>query len=418
MGVREVNPVLVLGELGLVSSLGGNEIPLIVGSEIKGNPVLHSRYAEERIIFSAYDTDKFIDELCELGRSFEGKAVIFSDDDRAILNISNHRERLKDNYIFLYPTVEMVKSLLDKQDFIELCETYRLPAPTSYKLNCPEQFECIASQIKYPCIVKPSQRHYWWGKDFIEKVGFYKKAIKCSDYEQFKTIYQKIASINPSVVIQEYVEGEDRHHYSANLFVDEGGNIRGYYIAQKLRIYPIKAGTGSFVVTLKNQEVLNISKGIIDKLQLKGLVNIQFKQDCRSGEYKLMEIHARNSQWSLLGKKAGANLAYLYYRYLVHGTVEETVVEARPDVKYINLLQDYRAYKQYRAEGKITFWQWVKSLKGETVFAVYSFSDPMPIVIQFWQYLLSKAKPRHQIDTPEVKRATVNLEQEYTGIRE
>lgn len=393
MGALEQNPALVLGELGLISSLGDMGIPLIVGSEIEDNPVFSSRYADRKVVFSAYDTKEFIDELCELGKSLSLKAVLFSDDDRAILNISNNRDRLKDYYHFLYPSLDRVSGILDKQRFVELSSKYELPAPASYTVTNVDDFEIAAPNLEYPCIVKPSQRHFWWGKEFVDAVGFYKKAIKCLSYAQLKDLYLKIAKVNPSVVLQEYVEGADRQHYSANLFVNADGELQGYYIAQKLRIYPIKAGTGTYVVTLKNPDVLDISLDIIKKLELKGLVNIQFKRDSRTGKYKLMEIHARNSLWSLLGKKAGANLAYLYYRYLVAGEERKSVAEAKSNVKYINLMQDFRAFRGYRAEGSLTFWKWLQSLRGDRVFAVFSLKDPMPTLLLLQRYFTSRIKP-------------------------
>ncbi len=384
MGHQNTHPALILGEIGLLRSLGELDIPIILGSESKKSAVWYSKYARERYLLPSYDSEAFIEKLCEIGSKLDQKAVIFSDDDRAILNISNNRQRLEPYYLLLYPSAEMVNSILDKQLFIELSELYDLPAPGSYQVNHPSQITAVADQISYPCIIKPTQRHFWWGKAFVESVGFYKKAIKCMSRDYFVDIYHKIAAVNPSVVVQEYVEGPDRQHVSANLFVDEAGAVRGYYIAQKLRIYPIKAGVGTYIVTLDDPEVLNICIDIIQKLELKGLVNIQFKQDSRSGQYKLMEIHARNSMWSLLGNKAGAGLAQLYYRYVTGQPISSEMVRARPNVKYFDLLRDLQAMIQYRAEGLLTIREWLQSFRGDRSFALFSLSDPKPMAMQLW----------------------------------
>lgn len=378
------HPVLVLGEMGLVSGLGEMGLTLFVGNETKKSIASHSRYVKQSFFFSSYDSEEFIDELCELGYYFRKKPVLFSDDDRALLNISQNRERLKAYYLFLYPERQTVNKLLDKQRFTDLSEQYELPVPASYQATPSDSFKQVADEVKYPCIIKPAQRHFWWGDDFINQMGFYRKAIKCSNSYQFKETYQKILEVNPNMVIQEYVEGDDKQHYSANLFVDEKGKLQGYYIAQKKRIYPIKAGTGTYIETLENPEIFKISIEIIEKLELKGLVNIQFKQDSRTGEYKLMEIHPRNSLWSLLGAKAGANLVYLYYQYLVYGLQYEQPVEAKPNVKYINLPKDIRALIAYREEGELAVSEWWESLQGERVFAALSWRDPLPMLFQIW----------------------------------
>lgn len=411
MADRKKNPALILGEIGLLSSLGGLDIPLIVGSEVKKNPVMYSKYVDQYYLLPSYDSREFIDRLCEIGKTLDKKAVLFSDDDRAILNISNHRQRLQEYYLMLYPSIEMVNGILDKQMFVELTNRYQLPAPMSFELDSMDKFECVASQITYPCIIKPAQRHYWWGENFIQTFGSYKKAIKCFGYESLKNTYQKIRTINPNVVIQEYVEGNDRQHYSANLFVDQEGMLMGYYIAQKLRIYPIKAGVGTYVETVSNSEVLQTSMDIIHKLDLRGLVNVQFKQDSRTNEYKLMEVHARNSQWSLLGKKAGANLALKYYNYLV-STDNEDISKAKPGVKYFNLQSDIKAMMDYRAEGTLTIKEWWKSLQGDRVFFMISLKDPKPMLMQLWFTISRKFKSKEVIYKPVARLEQKKREKE------
>lgn len=390
------HPVLVMGEIGLVSSLGRVGLPVFVGTEIKHNIATHSRYVKQSFVFSSYDSPEFIDELYELGYYFKKKPVIFSDDDRAILNISRNRERLEEHYLFLLPDKSTVNSILDKKRFSALSEKHQLPLPASYEITTSDDFEKIASTITYPCIIKPTKRHYWWSNDFKEQMGFYKKAIKCDDAYHFKRTLKKVSNVNPNVVIQEYVEGHDKQHYSANLFVNEKGKLLGYYIAQKKRIYPIQAGTGTYIETVDNAEVLKISLEIIIKLKLRGLLNIQFKQDCRTGEYKLMEIHARNSLWSLLGAKAEANLAYIYYQNLVYGLEYKQALKARPNVKYFNLSSDIRALFDYRRQGEITINQWWKSLQGERVFAAISLSDPLPTLFKMW-YILLRIKGKRPV---------------------
>lgn len=183
------------------------------------------------------------------------------------------------------------------------------------------------------------------------------------------------------MVIQEYVQGEDDQHFSSNIFVDESGLIKGFYIAQKMRVYPVSAGTGTYIKTINNKEVEELSFDIVSKLRLKGLINIQFKKDSYTGKYMLMEIHIRNSLWSLLGSKAGANLGEHYYMYLTSdNNSHQEILTARSDVKYINLAHDFLAAIEYQKENKLTIYQWLKSLQGERVFALLSISDPLPIV--------------------------------------
>src|SRR5699024_10302219 len=122
----------------------------------------------------------FIDELCSFGKSLKHKAVIFSDDDHAILNISQHQERLKKYFLFEFPSPFKVKKLLDKQLFCEIVERYNLPAPKSVTISSIEEMAVKSiSDFNYPCIIKPSFKQAWWNSEFDTKVGEYQKAIKC-----------------------------------------------------------------------------------------------------------------------------------------------------------------------------------------------------------------------------------------------
>ncbi len=383
-------PALIIGENGLLTSIAGAGIPVILGHELKSSPVLWSKYARFKVPFSFYDSKQFIDELCVLGKIIGRKMVILSDDDRALLNISKNRERLRKYYLFNYPDNDVVEKLLDKQSFSEFAEEHNLPIPKSYKIKSVKSLKEVASVITYPCIIKPVQRHHWWGNKFVETLGFYKKAIRCDDIGELKKNYNLISKINPSVVVQEYIHGEDDQHFSANLLTDKSGKIIGIYIAQKLRVYPVSAGTGTFIKTIKNEEVEQLCFDIVDKLDLRGLINIQFKQDSKSGEYMLMEIHIRNSLWSLLGSKAGANLGEQYYKSLTSEMKPKDVIKARPDVKYINLSHDILAALHYHREDKLTVYQWFNSLRGERVFALSSFSDPMPALYKIQSSLMNR----------------------------
>lgn len=372
-------PALIVGEKGLLTSIAATGIPVILGHELKNSPVLRSKYARFKVPFSSYDSPEFINELCRLGEVIGRKMVILSDDDRALLNISKNRQELKPYYLFLYPENNTVEKLLDKQSFSELAADNELPYPKSYEVNSKIDLSITTSKITYPCIIKPAQRHYWWGKTFTDTLGYYKKAIKCENIQELEYIYGLISKINPSVVIQEYVQGEDDQHYSANIFADKNGVIRGFYIAQKLRVYPVSAGTGTYIKTVNNKEVEQIIFEIVSKLKLKGLLNIQFKKDSKTNKYMLMEIHIRNSLWSLLGGKAGANLGEQYYKYLTSKYKhDQKILTARPDVKYINLSHDILAALEYYREDKLTLYQWMKSLQGDRVFALTSISDPLP----------------------------------------
>lgn len=374
-------PVLVLGELSLVHCIGTAGIPVITASERERTSTAYSRYSSEHVVFSSYESEKFIDELCELGKKVGQKMVFVTYDDRVILNISKNRERLKEYYLFTLPDHKMVEQLLDKLLFCDLCEELDLPAPKSLRVSSEKDLIQNIDMLNPPYLIKPAYRHFWFHEDFTKIVGDYKKAYTCSTSQELQKLYSKIQQINPNVVIQEYIVGEDRCMYDVNFHINEKGEAEGYVIAQKIRVYPPTAGWGSYVKTIHNQEIYDSCLDLIEKLNLRGLINIQFKQDNRTGDFKLIEIHTRTSIFDFLGAKAGQNIPALYYASLT-GRQEVTSKENdyRDEVKYIHVGRDLRLFILYGKSYDISWARWAKTYLEASVFDGLLLKDPYPAI--------------------------------------
>lgn len=373
-------PAFSCSEIGVVHSLGLAGIPVLVGSFFRDNPALFSRFARDKYFFSCYDKSTYIDELCAYGKLFKEKPVLYSDDDRALLLISEHRERVAKYYRFLFPEKEMVARILDKRMFGELCREKNLPAPASFDISSKADLLRVIDEIPFPCIIKPAHKENWWGDKFKTIVGQYKKAFRFDTPDALIAFYDKVLKVHPEAVVQEYVPGEDDQLYSVNMFVDQGGQLQGYFIAQKRRIYPISAGTGCYIITVKDEEIINTAMDVARRLNLVGLLNIQFKRDTRDGRPRLMEIHIRNSFWSFIGTAAGMNLSSLYY-FALTGQTPDKKPQYKEEVKFFDLAKDIRAFLQYRRAGKLTLREWLHTYKGDFVIGGSLLNDPKPIIM-------------------------------------
>ncbi|MEX0719060.1 MAG: ATP-grasp domain-containing protein [Balneolaceae bacterium] len=381
MKYMQKQPVLVCSEIGLVRCLGAAGIPVLTGTEESDNSALYSRYSKKRFNFSSYESEEFIQELINIGKELDYKPVLMSYDDRLIINISRHREELLKYYNFLLPEEEMVENLLDKMAFIKLADEYNLPAPASVKVSEEKDLNQIEDQLKKPYLIKPTYRHHWFHKDFPEVVGSYKKAFVCNSFQELEDRYKRISQINPNVVVQEYIEGPDSNMYDVNMYIDAGGEVKGSIVSQKLRVFPSTAGYGSYVITVDDQKILNMSKQIARKLNLRGLINVQFKRDEKTKEPKLIEIHTRTSIFDVLGIKSGINTPALYYADMT-GTTVPVNGAGKYGVKYINVSRDLRFIMENHKS--LTVLNLAKSYMGTKVFDGLSIKDPMPAVMAFW----------------------------------
>jgi len=376
--------MLVLGELSLVHCVGTAGIPVITGSEKYKTPTAYSKYSTKHVIFSDYESDEFIEELCELTKRVGQKMVIVTYDDRVILQISTHRDRLGKHFLFTLPEHSMVEKLLDKLIFCDLCEQMDLPAPASLKVSSKEELKATTKKLRAPYLIKPAYRHLWFHEDFTDVVGNYQKAYRCDTYEELEQLYGKISQIHPDVVIQEYIIGDDSSMFDLNFYVSEDFQIENCVNAQKMRVYPPTAGWGSYVRTVHNKKMYAICEDIIKKLKLRGLINIQFKKDERTDEPKLIEIHTRTSIFDFLGAKAGQNIPASYYAHLTgHTEFAMKNSDYRDEVKYINIARDVRLFLRYRKSYNIPMGSWAKTYLQASLFDGILLKDLYPTLRSF-----------------------------------
>lgn len=383
MATRDKTPALVVGEIGLVRSLGEAGIPVYVGSYYDDNIGLYSRYCAKHLRLSHSSTDSFADELIEFGKTQSQKLVFFSDDDRAVLTLSRNRDRLSKYYHFNLPPPETVEDVLDKRRFALVAQRLNLPVPLSFMPKIFDELECSANKISYPCVLKPASKDDWWTPDFLRIVGPYRKAIQCDTKDELIDYYKKVVQVNKNVVLQEYIAGNDANLFSANMYLNTRGEMLAYFIGHKLRIYPIHAGVASLVETIDDNSILDAALDAAKKLKITGHFNIQFKRDSNTNALKIMEVHTRNSLWCYLATGAGRNISAIAY-YDMLGVKCPLKSNYRIGVKWLDPAKDIKGFKDYRRKGELTVWSWLNSLRGKRVYHVFSWKDPLPAIADIW----------------------------------
>jgi len=373
----------VIGDIGLVQTLGSANITINLGYYDTRNVALYSKYVFKKFKLCSYNHKNFITQLCEIGRELGGKPVLYTDNDQTLLKISSNREVLSEYFTFLLPSHEIVLKILDKTLFVDLCNKYDLPAPESFALTSDEDLNKIIPQVPFPCIIKPVFKENWWNPELSNIMGGYKKAFICQNEEELEATYKKLSSVNSRMVVQKYIPGADSQMYDINLFVTPDIKIVSQVIARKMRVHPPGAGFGCFVQTVYNPTMNNLCMEIIEKLNLKGLLNIQFKQNVETGKYELIEIHPRVSIFEILGAKAGQNIPAIYFNYLIHNEIaaSSTYIEG---ITYLEPKRDIKLLLKHRSYYKIPLLTWISSYFGVSVIAGFRVSDMKPFLYDLY----------------------------------
>jgi D-aspartate ligase len=384
MSDNQLPPALVVGEIGLIRSLGEAGIPLFVGSYYADNIGLYSRYCSRRVRLSHTSSEQFVRELIEFGRAQKRKMVFFSDDDRAVLTFSQHRDALADYYYFNLPENKTVEDVLDKRRFARVARDLKIPAPLTITPESLDELIIASRDISYPCVIKPASKDQWWHPDFLRLVGPYRKAIRCGNREELLYYYKKVSQIDKNLLIQDYIPGNDAYLYSVNLYLDKQQNDLAHFIGHKLRIYPIHAGVATLVQTITDERMHALAIDIAKKLKITGHLNIQYKLMPGTQELKVIEIHTRNSLWCYLSTGAGLNISAIAY-YDMIGMPCPLKSNFETGIRWLDISKDLKALRDYGRNGELTCRDWLRSIRGgRVVHHVLSLKDPMPSIMDSW----------------------------------
>ena len=151
--------------------------------------------------------------------------------------------------------------------------------PEPHTRHSGEKIEDYLETCTFPIIIKPRQG--------LGSIGFHKFEKR----EDFWPYMKEHGLDVDDYVVQEFVDYEDR--ISANIFVDQKGNICTSYAVDALRWFPIDAGAGVLSETVDAHEVIQAAGELLKALNWKGFAQVAFMMDRKTGEPRLQEINGR-----------------------------------------------------------------------------------------------------------------------------
>jgi D-aspartate ligase len=389
---KQTPGILILGNTGLLRSFGEAGLKADIGARVGSySPESYSRYCRQRREFSEFSSDAFIEELLAYGKRQNSRTYIALDSDPPVLAISENREVLSPYFSFILSEKEIIRALIDKTLFSQLAVAYQLPVPRTFALHSVEDFDRALLQIQVPCIMKPAQREDWQRVEAQQILGGRRKALLIFTQEELANTYKSICRYTPSVVVQEYVPGDDQHLYSLHALLDYNSKVVSYVLARKIRTYPIHFGIGSYAETVSEPNIAALALDALQKIRFQGLASVNLKKDSRTGEVKILEVNPRNSLWCYLDAFSGNNLAVMAY-CLASGQQIPGRTTYHTGVRWLYFKNDCLAFLQYRKARELTLAEWLQSFKGRTAFHVFSFRDPLPFLVGILQFSVRRAK--------------------------
>lgn len=380
-------PAVVLGEIGLLRCLGEWGVPCVVVACNKDHLAFASRYCVESAVVPSFDPDcqETLDRLLKIGKKL-GKAVLFCNGEPDFLFVSKNRDLLSRYFLINLPSEKQADILVDKGLFYQIGAEYGFPIPKTWQPSDPDALEAILPEIAFPCILKPTQQVFWKTSSFQKRYGIGMKALQAKGPEDLRTRYREIWSLHPGVLIQEYIPGGDDDLYFFDTYFNARSEPVGYFIARRIRIYPIHCGISTLAVTVHHPAIAKAALRVLQAIEYRGAAHLDFKLDSRDGSPKLFEINPRFGLAIDLGARAGMNLPMRAYLSQI-GRPPYFKDDYRSGIKWIDAKSDLKALQSYRETEEWTVSRWLRSFGGPKMFRIWNSRDPGPALTSARRFL-------------------------------
>ena len=303
--------------LGVVRSLGQRGIPVcVVDDQLSVSSLSHytSRFVRVKDL---RDERKAVDAVLEVGRRFGLQNwILFPTRDETVVAFSRHRAELSEFFRVPTPAWDTIKWAWNKKNTYDLAEQLGIPCPQTFNPRSEDELEAL--QSKLPLALKPAVK-----ENFFYATGA--KAWRAQTLDELRQIYRKATQhISPQeILVQQIIPGDGSHQVSYCAFFCNG-QAHSSLVARRARQHPREFGrAATYVESIELPFIEELSERFLKAIDYYGLVEVEYKQDPRDGEYKLLDVNARTWGFHSLGPAAGVDFSYLLYADQVGETVRQ-----------------------------------------------------------------------------------------------
>lgn len=275
-----------------------------------------SKYCQKFIKCPAFTDDELADFLIKLAQNEKIKDwLLLPSNDHAVFTIARNKQRLTEYYKVITDDLSIINKIYDKSILLSIAEKVGVPIPITHYFQSEE--DSIPSTLTYPTLTKGKT-----GLSFYKSLN--KKAFLAHTEKELREQLTLICKKVPleETFTQELIPFDDTNKtLSFTAFCDRG-EVKTHWTGVKLREHPIQFGTATMAKSVLVPELLEQSKSLLKELNYTGICEVEYLQDPRSKEYKLIEINPRSWLWVGLAQKCGVNYAKIAYDFVNNNPID------------------------------------------------------------------------------------------------
>jgi D-aspartate ligase len=368
-----VGALVVGGEhpgLGVVRSLGRRGIPVVVVDD-QQNISSFSRYAERVVrVPDLLDERRAVDAILDVGRRFGLRDwVLFPTRDETVAACARYRDELATFFKVTTPEWNITQWAWDKKKTYELAERLGIPCPRTFNPLNDDELDALRDRL--PLAIKPA----------IKENFFYATGVKAWRATTIDELHERYAEarkcIKPEeILVQEIVPGDGDCQFSYCAFFRDG-EAHSTLLARRERQHPREFGrAATYVESVDVPVIEQLSLRFLKAIDYYGLVEVEFKQDPRDGQYKLLDVNARTWGFHALGFAAGVDFPYLLFA----DQTGEPVARKRGSsgMGWLRAITDVPTALGDMVSGHLSPARYLGTLRRTRIESVFSAEDPMP----------------------------------------
>lgn len=248
--------------------------------------------------------------------------LISSNESYAEFISKNKKKLIKDNFVFNYPDIDIIESLIMKEKFYKTYKNTAIEIPLTYYFDCSKE-KTFNKKMNYPVILKPSNVIMYNHLSFEGKNKIYKIENK---QELDKTITKIIKSgYTDTLIIQDFIPGDDSYLFDAVAYADKEKKVKIVSLAQIGLQEHSKNMVGNAAVLINGyyqygnpKEIEQQIISFLEEIGYQGFAEFDLKYDYRDKKFKVLEINARQGRSSYYLTPLGCNLVKVLIDDLIY----------------------------------------------------------------------------------------------------
>jgi predicted ATP-grasp superfamily ATP-dependent carboligase len=316
-------------------------------------------------------SEKTIELLVSIGRGLTRPALLVATCDATAMLLADNDARLRDWFLFPRQCAGLVQTLCSKKGLYHLAKSLGIPTPeTSFPQSRDEVLRFLNS-ARFPFVLKAV-------KNSMEKRATSGLKIIVRNELQLLSLYDELEdSADPNLMLQEYIPGNEDANWMFNGYFDQHSDCLFGFTGRKIRQCPAYAGVTSLGVCTRNEEVENTTKAFMKAIAYRGVLDVGFRFDARDGAYKVYDVNPRiGCTFRLFVDDRGLDVARALYLHMTgQPIVLGTLREGR---KWIVEDSDLFSSFRYHQDARLSFKDWIRSMRGIEERAILAFDDPIP----------------------------------------